>query len=304
MKPAEIINSFNKKKILLIGDTILDIYSSGREVCKSSDSNAVEVEEDKISVSFGGASLVASNMLELGAKVVFFSLIGEDEIARHYDNFKHPNLEKHFFSDGRPTTVKKRFWVGNKKLFQANQVDNRYIKPALERKIIKEIERLISGVDVITVLDARHGFLSKELIADLIKLGKKYQKPLYVDSQISHRPSNHHSYKGADCLFLNEKEVKAVNARSLGAANFIVKLGERGSEAWFGGKHIKAAPYPVKAVDPCGAGDAFLAAFSLGDRNAIAESLAIANTWAALSTMILGTVPPRKKDLIKIYEKK
>ncbi len=303
MNKLDIIKGFEQKKILLIGDTILDIYSYGREVCKSSDSQASEVEEDKISVSFGGASLVASNILELGGSVVFFSVIGKDEAAKYYDNFKHPNLEKHFLADNsRVTTVKKRFWVNGKKLFQANQADNRYIKPALERKMIKEMEPLVKNVDVITVLDAQHGLLSRELIADLIKLSKKYQKPLYVDSQISHRPSNHHLYKGADCLFLNEKEAKAVNVRSLGVANFIIKLGEKGSKAWFNNIEITTAPFPVKAVDTCGAGDAFLAVFSLGDRDAVAESLAVANTWAALSTAILGTVPPKKQNLKKIYE--
>ena len=112
MKEIDIINSFSKRKILLIGDAILDIYSCGREVCKSSDSEASEVEEDKIAVSFGGAGLVASNILELGGRVIFFSVIGEDEAAKHYDNFKHSNLEKHLLIDkSRATTVKKRFWV-------------------------------------------------------------------------------------------------------------------------------------------------------------------------------------------------
>ncbi len=301
-KIIDIINSFSKKKVLLIGDTILDIYSYGRKVCKSSDSDAVEVEEDKISVSFGGASLVASNILELGGQVIFFSVIGNDETAKYYDNFSHPKLEKHFLVDrGRPTTVKKRFWADNKKLFQANLVDNRYIEPATEKKIVQEIEPFIKNIDVIVVLDAQHGLLSKELIADLIKLSKKYRKPLYVDSQISHRPSNHHLYKEADCLFLNQKEAKVVNVRSLGVTNFIIKLGNQGSEAWFNNKRIKGKAYPVKAVDPCGAGDAFLAAFSLSNRDAVAESLTVANTWAALSTTILGTQPPKKQYLIKIY---
>jgi rfaE bifunctional protein kinase chain/domain len=297
-----IINSFDKKRILLIGDTILDIYSYGRKVCKSSDSDAVEVEEDKISVSFGGASLVASNILELGGHVIFFSVIGNDEAAKYYDNFNHPKLEKHFLVDGnRSTTIKKRFWVGDKKLFQANFVDNRCIEPATEKKIVQEIKPFIKNIEVIVVLDAHHGLMTKNLIASLVSLAQKYQKPLYVDSQISHRPSNHHLYKGADCLFLNQREANAVNVHSLGVTNFIIKLGDQGSKAWFNNKRIRSKAYPVKAVDPCGAGDAFLAAFSLSNRDAVAESLTVTNTWAALSTTIRGTQPPKKQDLIKIY---
>jgi sugar/nucleoside kinase (ribokinase family) len=57
-------------------------------------------------------------------------------------------------------------------------------------------------------------------------------------------------------------------------------------------------------VDPCGAGDAFLAAFSLGDRSQPEESLKIANIWGALSTTIHGTIPPQKAELLKILNKK
>ena len=318
MDKIDIINSFDKKKILLIGDTILDIYSHGREVCRSSDSDAIEVEEDKISVSFGGASLVASNILELGGRVIFFSMVGDDEAARYYDNFNHPKLEKHFLVDkDRPTTVKKRFWAGDEKLFQANQADNRYIGPSISKKMIKEIEPFIKNIDVMVVLDAQHGLLSKELTTDLIKLSKKYQKPIYVDSQISHRPSNHSLYGGADCLFFNQTEARAVltnfDAQDLEESlkslkekfklnNVVIKLGERGSAALFNGQFVQGHPYKVKAIDPCGAGDTFLAAFSLSDRNAVTESLDVANTWAALSTTILGTVPPKKQNLRKIYE--
>ncbi len=301
-KIIDIINFFSKKKILLLGDTILDIYSYGKEVCKSSDSDAAEVEENKISVFFGGASLVASNILELGGQVIFFSVVGNDEAARYYDNFSHLKLEKHFFVDGsRPTTVKKRFWAGDKKLFQANLADNRCIDPRIEEKLFQEIEPFIKGIDAIVTLDAQHGFMTKNLIANIVSLAKKYKKPLYVDSQISHRPSNHHLYRGADCLFLNQKEAEAIDVHSLGTANFVIKLGDKGSEAWFDNKCIRSGAYAVKVVDPCGAGDAFLAAFALGDRDALEESLAVANTWAALSTTVRGTLPPKKIDLIKIY---
>ncbi len=316
-KIIDIINSFGKKKILLIGDTILDIYSYGREVCQSSDSDATEIEEDKISVSFGGASLVASNILELGGQVFFFSVIGNDEAAKNYDNFSHPKLEKHFLIDkNSPTTVKKRFWAGNKKLFQANSVDNRFIEPAIEKRLIQEIEPFIKNIDIIVVLDAQHGLMTENIIASLINSAKKYQKPLYVDSQISHRDSNHHLYKMADCIFFNQTEARAVlpdfDSKKLEDSlrllreklvlnNVVVKLGADGSAALFNGEFIKGPPYSVKVMDPCGAGDTFLAAFSLGDREAPAESLMMANTWAALSTTIPGTLPPKKQHLIKIY---
>ncbi|MDD5109525.1 MAG: PfkB family carbohydrate kinase [Candidatus Omnitrophica bacterium] len=317
MDKAEIIQKFEKKRVLLVGDTILDIYSKGKIVCLSSDSEAPEIEEGETAVSFGGASLIANNILELGGYVLFFSVVGDDEAAKYYEKFQHPNLEKHLFVDkARPTIVKKRFWVDDKKLFQANQVDNRYIESALGEKIIKEMESFIKDVDVIVVLDAQHGLLSQEMISGLKRLSQKYEKPMYVDSQISHRPSNHHLYQGVDCLFFNQTEARAVlpgfDAQNIKGSlnllkeklklnNIVIKLGEQGSAALFNSQFVQGHPHKVNAIDPCGAGDSFLAAFSVGDRQSPQESLDIANAWAALSTTILGTVPPQKQDLIKIY---
>ena len=307
MSKLDIIKSFGQKKILLIGDTILDVYVYGGEVCRDPDSLVTEAEETDVFVSFGGASLVARNLLELGGGVVFFSVVGEDESAKRYQAFTHPNLNKKFVTDKtRKTTVKRRFYIDGRKVLRVNQVDNRDIDFGLEEAIITEIKPLIEDVDLIVVADNQHGLLTQNLISQLISLAKQHQKPLYADSQVGHKSSNHYLYRGADSLFLDQKEAETLNPnfdvrelkKKLEISNIVVKLGKRGSLALFNDKYIKSQPYKVKAVDPCGAGDAFLAAFSLGSRDFPKESLDIANIWAALSTTIYGTQPPEKQDLI------
>ncbi len=314
MGKLDIIESFKQKKILLIGDTILDVYSYSHAVCKALDAPTVEAEQDKFSVSFGGASLVANNILELGGSVIFFSVVGDDENARHYDSFDNPRLDKHFFIDkNRRTTVKRKFWVDGYKLLQVNEVDNYGIDANLEKEIADSIEPHVDKADLMVISDPQHGMLTNNLIKHLKGLAKKYQKPLYVDTQISHKDSNHHLYKNADCIFLNQNEAKAVDPgfdtdkpeyslnlirEELEIPNVIVKIGDKGSLALFSGNYIKASPYGVKTVDACGAGDAFLAAFSLGDTKSIADTLEVSNIWAALSTTIYGTDVAKKQDLI------
>lgn len=319
MNELNIIKSFKQKKILLIGDTILDVYVYGRSVGKSLDAPNIEAEQDNVCISFGGASLVARNILELGGSLIFFSVVGNDENAKHYDSFNHPKLEKHFLIDkNRRTTVKKRFWIDNYKLFQINEVDHQEIDVALEKKFMKLIESYVDKVDLMLMYDPQHGLLTKNLINHLIKLSKKHGKPLYVDSQVSHRGSNHYLYKGVDCIFFNENEAMTVNPnldfkkpkillsslkQQFEISNIVVKLGPRGSLALFDNKYIKTPAYPVKTIDVCGAGDAFLAAFILGNRKLLKESFSIANKWAGLSTAICGTIPPKKRDLIRAVNK-
>ena len=318
MTELDIIKSFGKKRVLLIGDTILDVYIYGKEVCKALDVPVPEAEETGSSVSFGGAGLVTNNILALGGRVDFFSVVGADDDAQYYDNFTHPKLKKIFLVDKtRKTTVKRRWFIDGKKLLQVNKVDNHYINSGLERKLLKLLEPLAAKTDLIAVFDGQHGLMTKTLIGRLAELSKKYERPLYVDSQVAHKSSNHHWYKGADCLFLNQGEAMAANAnfdikkpeyslretqKKLGVANLVVKLGERGSVALFNDKYINAKPYPVKTVDVCGAGDAFLAAFCLGRREAPAETLNICNAWGGLATAVHGTLPPNKKDLINMMK--
>jgi len=319
MSELDIIKLFKQKKILLIGDTILDVYNYSRSIGKSLDAPNIEAEQDNVCVSFGGASLVARNILELGGSLVYFSIVGNDENAKYYNSFVHPKLEKHFLVDkNRRTTVMTRFWVDGYKLLQVNEVDNYGIDADLEKKIIKLIGSFVEDVDLILICDPQRGLLTKNLIDHLIELSRKHQKQLYVDSQVTHRGSNHHLYRGVDCIFFNENEAMTVNSnldfrrprllldslkKQFEIPNIVVKLGPKGSLALFGNKYIKTTAHPVKTVDVCGAGDAFLAAFVLGDKRMLKESFDIANKWAGLSTAVHGTIPPKKQDLIKTYEK-
>jgi rfaE bifunctional protein kinase chain/domain len=315
----DIIKSFKVKKILLVGDTILDIYIYGNTIGLSPDAPAPELEEKQSKVFFGGNGLVASHILELGGELTFVTVLGTDEDARHYHSWRHPKLKKIFLTDPtRKTTVKRRWYDGLKKLLQVNKVDNHYLNANLEAKILKLASSHIKNVDTVVVMDPQHGVLTKNLIKNIVALSHKHHKPLYVDVQVFHRPGNHHWYKGADTIFLNENEARAVYPKfdpqkleeallaikkKLKPNNVVVKLGSRGSAALWGKEYIRTDPHKVKAVDVCGAGDAFLAAFSLGDRSRPAESLKIANTWGALSTAVHGTIPPRKTDLIRSLRK-
>ena len=300
--------------MLLVGDTILDVYTYCNIVCEALYAPVPEAEEIRSSISFGGNSLVASNMLELGAKVTFLSVIGDDDAATQYDSFKHPNLEKIFLIDKtRKTTVKQRWFADGKALLQVNTVDNHDLSPSLEKKVFSILEKEIKKTDVVVVMDPQHGFLTKNIIKKMLELCEVYQKPLHVDVQISHRESKHELYKGADTFFLNRNEARALVtdfsiasskkalekiSKSLNAKNIIIKLGEKGSVAFLNNTFIKTPALAVDAVDVCGAGDAFLAAFSLCDGDDPTSMLKIASIWGSLSTTIHGTIPPKKRDLL------
>jgi len=314
---SKIINSFKDKKILLIGDLILDIYVYGTAIGKSLETPTIVAKEQSTKISFGGASLVVRNMLELGAKVSFISVIGNDKKAKKYTEFVHKNLEKKFVTDlTRKTTIKKRFWIDGYKMLQIDNLDNKDIDKKVLGKIKETFEKEIKKCDVVVVSDYRHGLMTKELIEFIKKITQKNKKKVFVDSQISHRKSMHQHYKDYYIILLSEQEAKTldknfkpVNAASfeelqkkLGSSNLCVKLGEKGSLSLIENKCFKTKAIKINSKDTCGAGDAFLAAIALSNlQNNTEESLQIANVWAGLSTAIHGTIPAKKQELLNYF---
>lgn len=74
------------------------------------------------------------------------------------------------------------------------------------------------------------------------------------------------SQEDAYALFSLDDEASILQlASSFGPEIVVLKLGERGAQAWLNGKHIEVPAVPVeRVIDPVGAGDGFNAGFLAG----------------------------------------
>lgn len=307
-KIQDLVRSMAEAKILMIGDVILDEYRWGKALGLSAETPTIVARDETTSVSLGGAGLFCRNMLALGGKVKFISLVGGDAFKRFTNGYRHKNLVKAFIEDKtRKTTVKSRFWVSGYKLLQWDQLDNRSISAEIEADIVKMIDSELSAFDRLIVSDYRHGLIPESLAATLVELGKKHKKPVYVDSQVSQREGNHRWYKGADLFCMNEREALTVDSEfmnrpmadslaaltsTLESGTVVVKRGEHGCSVLIDSKLVSVAPPPTVVKDTSGAGDAFFAVLSLAQGELCEDHLAMANTWAALSTTLKGAQPP------------
>lgn len=303
-----IVAAFSRRRILVIGDLIFDVYHTGTPLKISAETPTVVAQAHQREVSWGGAGLVCRNVLELGAKVTFISVLGDDELSRHATGFSHPNLTPVFVSEpGRTTTVKERFWVSGYKLLQWDHLDNRSISRATEQAILAAVRKYLKSVDAVVVLDARHGMMTERLARALVVATRRARVPIYVDSQVSQREANHRWYRGAHAMCLNRREAAGVDgkfdparlresagrlARLLRVKHLAIKLGGEGAAGWFNDAFLAAPAHPVRAADTTGAGDAFLTAFALAGTEQPREALRLANLWAGLATTIVGAQPP------------
>jgi rfaE bifunctional protein kinase chain/domain len=311
----EVVEGFGAVRVLLLGDTILDIYTYGSAMGLSAETPTIVARKKEVKYSLGGAALVCRNLLELGAAVRFVTLGGTDEDGAHVREFASPKLKMLAVADaGRPTTVKHRFWVDGYKLFQLDQRDDQAISEHTAREVMAHVEAALPEIDVVVISDYRHGLLSPALVAELLPRLRAACKPVYVDSQVSQTASNHKLYRGRCVICLNLKEARCIDPefspssdakafavlnRELDSDQIVVKLGSDGAMFQDGTTVTHAAANRVTVADTTGAGDAFLSAFCLAGTGEPESALRLANAWAGLSVQIHGTIPPKKDDLLK-----
>lgn len=309
-----LVGRFAGARALLLGDTILDIYTYGTAMGLSAETPTIVARRREVKYSLGGAALVCRNLLELGAAVDFVTLVGADEEAAHVRQFSAPRLTMRAVPDAeRPTTVKHRFWVDGYKLFQLDQREDRPIGAETAARVMEQAEAALEQVEIVVLSDYRHGLLSAELVTELLPKLHAAGKRVYVDSQVSQNASNHKLYRGGCVICLNLREARAIDPafkpvldasafavlnRELDTDKIVIKLGEEGAMLQIGKNVARAPANKVTVTDTTGAGDAFLSAFCLAGLDEPESALRLANLWAGLSVQIHGTVPPKKDDLL------
>src|SRR3989344_76835 len=210
MKRESSLPAFIRGNVLVIGDTILDIYHEGSPAGISVETPTLVVRHERTKVTLGGAAFLVRNMLALGGSVTFVTLAGTDEHARYLKKFSHARLKKMLFVDSRPTTVKERFWSNQHKLLAWDRVDNSPIPSALEDKIIAYLKKNIASFERVVISDYRHGLLTNRLAAEIVRIAARAKKDVFVDSQVAQQKTNHVQYTGADLFSINTREAKSI----------------------------------------------------------------------------------------------
>ncbi|MBF0558587.1 MAG: D-glycero-beta-D-manno-heptose-7-phosphate kinase [Nitrospirae bacterium] len=318
---ANIINSFKQKKILIIGDLILDRFIFGK-VNRISPEAPVPVV-DVVSETFllGGASNVANNIVALGGKVSIAGIIGRDNAGKRLRGL----LEQKgvgtvgVLEDNRPTTVKTRVVAHNQQIVRFDREDNRRLEGKNLSQMLSYIKEATSEHDVVIVSDYRKGFVSAALIKALVKCAKPNKTFIAVDPKVGH----FHFYKNVSLITPNLMEasqgsgvdihdekslLKAGKSlmNRLSCGSVLITRGEDGMSLFerSGTKEIKTTHIPTvaqKVFDVTGAGDTVIATFALAFAAgaSLKNAAVIANHAAGIVVGEVGTAVATPDVLLK-----
>ncbi|OGC04215.1 hypothetical protein A2276_06385 [candidate division WOR-1 bacterium RIFOXYA12_FULL_43_27] len=309
-----IIPHFEGKKILVVGDLMLDehIWSTVYRISPEAPVPIANVK--KITHVPGGCGNVAANIKTLGGTPILLGLIGNDssgeKLVRALKNQKISTASLIRFKE-RPTILKSRIIAGGQQVIRVDREEKEELPPALEKIILKKLKQAIKNCDAIILSDYGKGMLSAKICREAIKSGK----PLAIDP----KGSDYSKYKGAFVITPNlyEAEVAAktkdykaagkILLKQTGANHIIITRGKDGLSIFSqSGKIIDVPAVPREVFDITGAGDTVIATLSLALAcgAGIEESAMLGNYAASVAVSKIGTQPVYKDELEEALEEK
>ena len=271
-KAEKIIKNFRNRKILIIGDLILDKYLFGTVDRISPEAPVPIVEVQREELKLGGACNVAWNISKLSGNGYIVGVIGNDENGRKLKKLINNNNinDLTIIDESRPTIEKTRVIAVSQQLIRIDREDRRVISEFTVEKIKENIKKVLNDIEGIIVSDYGKGVVNQHLMDFLTKLGK----PIFVDP----KPENFNLYKNITIMTPNRKEaygcIKADKTKSLdfvgkeimrrlNIKNLLITLSSEGMALFEENNVIKIPAKAKKVFDVTGAGDTVISVLSL-----------------------------------------
>ncbi len=331
----QLISNFKGKKILVVGDVILDQHIRG-SVNRISPEAPVPIvlQSGEPTFSPGGAANVASNLKSLGANVTLVGRIGKDSEAKIFlASLKKGGIStRGIFQDPKtPTIVKTRIVIQHQQILR---LDREKTEDKLDEKFLNKIKTFLSKniaqYDAVILSDYGKGLLCKELIEFLSMLAKEENKILIVDPKVEHFSY----YTGATSITPNRKEaenairnikITHMDSHKLGLnsdrldtladvqrageqllkflklESLLITLGEQGMYVFEKGKKaIQIHTRAREVFDVTGAGDTVIAVFTLSLSAGATKFQAadLANYAAGIVVGKMGAVAVSRDELL------
>ena len=300
---ADVFKSFQKLKVLVVGDVMLDAYIYG-DVDRISPEAPVPILNVKSrDQRLGGAANVALNIQSLGAIPILCSVIGKDQPGSEFLELMKSSglsIEGIKSSTNRQTIRKNRIISEGHHLLRVDEEEDLSLNEEDQMQLKRCVLRVMYDCDVIIIEDYDKGCLDQTLISQIIEVAQRIKIPVAVDP----KKRNFFHFKGASLFKPNLKELNEglklqINPtkqntiyeaivlldKQLGSVNYLITLSEYGVFACKGREFVNHPAHIRSIADVSGAGDTVISIAALG----LALDLPLA-VWSGLANLGGGIV--------------
>ncbi len=330
-----IISKFHHKKIMVIGDIILDQYIQGHVTRLSPEAPVPVVVQEKSFYTPGGAANVAHNLSGLTAQALLVGQIGGDPEGQVLlRELRHKKIDTRgiFIDTALPTICKTRIIAQHQ---QVVRIDREKIPDTLSKltfgRITDFVRKNIDSCDAVILSDYGKGLITPQLVSFVRDLALAKKKIITIDPKVEHFSY----YRNVTAITPNLKEtenairnIKITSTlpeklniyvdrlnndeyidsagkellRYLNLDCLLITLGEHGMRVFEKDKPpVGIKTKAMEVYDVSGAGDTVIATFTLGlSAGAKKKDAAIlANLAAGIVVGKLGTVAVSKSELLE-----
>ena len=309
------LEGFDGKRILILGDLMLDEFVWGKVARISPEAPVPVVDVQRITYAPGGAAHVATKVVDLGGRVLLFGVVGEDEpgrLLRH--ELKQISIDSSFILEtDRLTSHKTRVIAHSQQVVRVDQESRHPISEALALSLLEGVKQNIDGIEAVLISDYAKGICTPILVQGVISAARKRGKIVLIGP----KDSECDKYKGATIVTLNEGEaseaagVTITDEDSLAQAGklllekvqckaVLITRGEKGMSLFEAtGAFVHLPTYAREVYDVTGAGDVVIGtlALALTAGASFSEAANIANYAAGVSVGKIGTAPITRREL-------
>jgi len=204
-KLKRLVNQFTDKKILVLGDVMLDEYIWGKVSRISPEAPIPVVHVNKENARLGGAANVANNIVALGGKVILAGVIGKDAMGAGVLSLlkkEGVNTELIVADASRPTITKTRVIAHSQQVVRIDRESSCHIKAEIIAELLTRIRRWIKRVDAVIISDYNKGLLTESLAQGVISLARQNHRIITGDP----KPQNIHKFRGVTIISPNQSE--------------------------------------------------------------------------------------------------
>ncbi len=319
----ELIGRFAGKRMLAIGDLMLDEFVWGRVTRISPEAPVPVVHVTRETYYPGGAANVARNLREFSDQIAVVGFVGMDPAGeRLLALLETAGIETAGIRRDREalTTVKTRVIARNQQVVRVDRERVRELVGEPLTAVQQYLEQAVPAADGIVVADYGKGFFTQDLADEICRLARRHGKVLAVDPH----PHTALTWRGATAIKPNRQEAFLAAGRPLTdpvepvgrdeslieaarrlrglwqSESLLVTLGDQGMLLFEGDREPVHLPARAQEVfDVSGAGDTAIAVFTLGlvAGATPAEAAELANRASGLVVGKFGTATVTPDEL-------
>jgi rfaE bifunctional protein kinase chain/domain len=320
-RAAELLAALPQKRIVVLGDVMLDEFVWGHVTRISPEAPVPVVDIQRESVHLGGAANVLANVVALGAQAAVVGVVGKDSAgARLRASLKEtcPQLPDSYLvvDESRPSTTKTRIIAHSQLVVRADREQRTPVNGNTEKRLLASLRDALRQADAFVVSDYDKGVVTPQILGDILQFA--YDRvPVLIDPKIRnfpyYRPAslitpNHH-----EALRLTNLEEDSdaglhhaarVIREKLSCDAVLITRGERGIMLLEGyNDPVFVGTTAREVYDVTGAGDTVIAtlAAALAAGATMLEAAYLANHAAGIVVGKVGTATASAAELLATF---